>query len=78
MISKNLIIAIFALAVIGLTGMWLVIYQQNKVLEGLDQKTLMLTKQSTSDEPEEIEEDLEDTELESLDQELADIERELE
>ena len=75
--SKNFLLILAAIAVVGLATMAYVVYQQDLVLKDLDKATLTLSKQSTSTETESIESDLESTDFENLDQELSEIDKEL-
>ena len=75
--SKNFLLILAAIVVVGLATMAYVVYQQDLVLKDLDKATLTLSKQSTSTETESIESDLETTDFENLDQELSEIDKEL-
>lgn len=74
---KNFMLLLAAIAVIALGTMAYVIYYQDQVLQNMDKATVTLGQQSTSTETESIEKDLDNTNLDNLDQELSDIEKEL-
>ena len=75
--SDNFLLILAVVALIGLGTMGYVIYRQDQILQGLDQATLTLGKQSSSDETEAIEKDLNETELEDMDKELLEIDTEI-
>lgn len=75
--SKNFLLILAAIALVGLGTMAYVVYRQDLSVTSRDKTTLTLSQQSTSTETESIEKDLEDTDLGSLDQELSEIEQEL-
>lgn len=77
MTKPNFLLMLASVALVGLGSMAYVIYQQDQVLKNLDKSTVMLSKQSNSDETIKIEDDLEDTDLTRLDSELTDIEAQL-
>ncbi len=75
--SKNLII-VLAASVILLSAWVYYMSQSNKVsVDDYQREFQAVTKQSSSDDAEDIEEDLDETEFENLDTELLDIEAEL-
>lgn len=73
--SKNLLLTLAAILVVGLAIMAYVTYNMPQVESDVQTATLM--KQSKSDDTDSIEKDLDDTELDDMDQELDDIDKEL-
>lgn len=79
---KNFIIFLSAILVVGFAYMALTLTQQSlktkRTLSVAEKEILQIKEQSTSDELEDIEKDLIETDLIDIDKELQDIERELE
>jgi hypothetical protein len=80
--KRNFLIFLAAMLVVGFAYMGFSLYQQNVRSKGtpdvMYQKELqMMREQSQSDEVSEIENDLGETDLENVDQELDNIEAEL-
>lgn len=73
--SKNLLLTLAAILVVGLAIMAYVTYNMPRVESDVQTATLM--KQSKSDDTDSIEKDLDNTELDDMDQELTDIDKEL-
>lgn len=75
--NKNLIIILAASLILLIAGTYyLSQVNQSPISEG-ERELQMLRKQSSSDETEDIESDLKDTDFEDLDNELMNIEAEL-
>ena len=79
---KNFIIFLAAILVVGFAYMALTLAQQSfktkRTLTVAEKEIQQINEQSTSDELEDIEKDLLETDLIDIDKELQDIERELE
>lgn len=75
--NNNFIIILAAFLIIALGVMGYVIFNQGQTQDLVDKATVSLGRQSSSDETDEIERDLKNTQLDNLDQELDSIEQEL-
>ena len=75
--NKNLLIILAAAAILLMASTYYMSQINRGALTESEREFRAVTQQSSSDETEEIEADLEDTDFEDLDKELLDIETEL-
>lgn len=75
--SNSFLLTLAAFLVVALGIMGYMIYNQDPISNKVDVQTVTLNKQSPSDETDAIEKDLNNTDLDSIDKEVGDIDKEL-